>query len=203
MNLGLLLNCGGFHFVVVDGFRIAANVVESCAIKLAAEAEPVAVRKVTAMREIETENRVAGLEDCRECRCVCLGAGMRLHVDVVAAKDLFGAIAGQVLDDVGVLASAIIAATGIALRVFVGKYRSRRPPELPRRQSSRSRSSPAPHAGGGSRVQERRLRRGRPGRGSATYGQSYENSKTFFLRIFPLLGDSAVIIPEEQRLLWV
>ena len=40
---------------------------------------------------------------------------------MVAAKDLFGAIAGEVFDDIGVLATAVVAAAGVALSVFIGE----------------------------------------------------------------------------------
>ena len=46
---------------------------------------------------------------------------MRLHVDVVGAKELPGAVPGEVLYDVGELASAVVALAGIAFGVFVGE----------------------------------------------------------------------------------
>ena len=51
-------------------------------------------------------------------------AGVRLDVGMVGAEELFGAVAGQVLDDVGVLASAVVALAGIALGVLVGEDRA-------------------------------------------------------------------------------
>ena len=100
---------------------VAADLVEGGAIELAAEAELVAMGEMAAMREIEAEDGVAGLQDRGVGRGVGLGAGVGLHVDVLAAEDLFGAIAGQVLDNVGVLAAAVVAAAGIALGVFIGE----------------------------------------------------------------------------------
>ena len=52
---------------------------------------------------------------------VGLGAGVGLDVGVLGAEDLLGAVAGQVLDDVGVLAPAVVAASRIALSIFVGE----------------------------------------------------------------------------------
>jgi hypothetical protein len=46
---------------------------------------------------------------------------MRLHVDMLGAKELPGAIAGQVFDDIGILAAAIVALARIAFGLFVGK----------------------------------------------------------------------------------
>ena len=57
-------------------------------------------------------------------RGVGLRAGVRLHVDMLAAEDLPRAVAGQVLDDVGVLAATVVAAPGIALGIFIGEDRA-------------------------------------------------------------------------------
>ncbi len=46
---------------------------------------------------------------------------MRLDVDVLGAEEFFRALAGQVLDDVGVFAAAVVALTGIAFGVLVGE----------------------------------------------------------------------------------
>ncbi len=59
-------------------------------------------------------------------RGVGLRAGVRLHIDVLAAEDLARAIAGQVLHDVGILAAAVVAAPGIALGIFIGEDRAGR-----------------------------------------------------------------------------
>ena len=52
-------------------------------------------------------------------------AGVRLHVRVLGAEQLLGAIARQVLHHVGELAPAVIALAGIALGVLVGEDRAR------------------------------------------------------------------------------
>jgi hypothetical protein len=46
---------------------------------------------------------------------------MRLHVGVFGAEQLLGAIARQVLHDVGELAAAVVALAGIAFGVLVGE----------------------------------------------------------------------------------
>ena len=51
-------------------------------------------------------------------------AGVRLHVGVLGAEELLGAVARQVLDHVGKLASAVVALAGIALGVLVGEDRA-------------------------------------------------------------------------------
>ena len=62
-----------------------------------------------------------GCKTAHVSRGIGLRAGVRLHVDVLATEDLARAIARQVLNDVGILAAAVIAAARIALRVFVGE----------------------------------------------------------------------------------
>ena len=62
-----------------------------------------------------------GLKHRRICRLVGLRAGMRLHVGILRAEQLFRAIARQVLHHVGEFAAAVIALARIAFRVFVGE----------------------------------------------------------------------------------
>ena len=47
---------------------------------------------------------------------------MRLDVGVLGPENLLGPLAGQFLGDVDELATAIVAMTGIALGIFIGKH---------------------------------------------------------------------------------
>ena len=78
--------------------------------------------KVAAVGEIEAQDAVAGGEESHVGGGVGLGAGVGLDVDVLCAEELFGAVAGDVFDDVGVLAAAVVALAGVSFCVFVGKY---------------------------------------------------------------------------------
>src|SRR5207253_1515185 len=80
--------------------------------------------EMTAMRQIQPENRVARLQDGEVCAHVGLAAGVRLHIGVLGAKKSFGAVAGQVFDDIGILAAAVIAPAGIAFGVLIGEDRA-------------------------------------------------------------------------------
>ena len=120
-DFGILADGDLLELVVVDGFGIFADAVGDDAIELAGEIELVAVGEVAAHGEVEAEDGVAGLEDGGVGGGVGLGAGVGLDVGVFGAKDLFGAVAGQVLDHVGVLAAAVVAASRIALSIFVGE----------------------------------------------------------------------------------
>ncbi len=85
-----------------------------------------AVGQMAAVRQIEAQNRVARLQHRRIGRGVGLRAGVRLHVDMLAAEDLLGPVARQILHHVGVFAAAVVAPPRIALGVFIGKYRAGR-----------------------------------------------------------------------------
>jgi len=76
------------------------------------------------VREAHPEHRVAGLQRREEHRLVGLRTGMWLHVGGVAAEDLLGAVDRDLLDDVDVLAAAVVALAGIAFGVLVGELRA-------------------------------------------------------------------------------
>src|ERR1035438_4178747 len=79
------------------------------------------VREVSAMREVQSENGVPRLNDRGVSGHVGGGTGVRLHVGVLGAEQLLGAVACQVLHYVGKFASAVIALAGIAFGVLVGE----------------------------------------------------------------------------------
>ena len=51
---------------------------------------------------------------------------MRLHVSVVSAEQLFGAIDSQLLYDIDVFTAAVVALARISFSVFVGQLRALR-----------------------------------------------------------------------------
>src|SRR5580704_11145176 len=79
---------------------------------------------MASMGEVEAEDGVSGLEDGHVGGGVGLRAGVRLHVGMFSPEDLLRSVASEVLDDVGEFASAVVAATGVALGVFVGEDRT-------------------------------------------------------------------------------
>ena len=80
------------------------------------------VRQVAAVRQVHAEDRVAGLNHGGVGRLIGLRSGVRLHVGVLGAEELLGALARQVLDDVGELAAAVVALARIAFGVLVGEH---------------------------------------------------------------------------------
>ena len=93
---------------------------------LAAEVDRRAVRQVSAVRQAHAEDRVAGLERGEEDGLVRLRAGMRLHVREIGVEELLRPVDRELLDDVDVLAAAVIALARIAFRVLVGELRALR-----------------------------------------------------------------------------
>ena len=98
-----------------------AHAVGDHLVGLAGEIQLVAVREVAAMRQVHAQDGVAGLQHGGIRGLIGLRARVRLHVGVLGAEQLLGAIAGQVLDDVGELAAAVVALAGIAFGVLVGE----------------------------------------------------------------------------------
>jgi hypothetical protein len=84
------------------------------------------VGQVTALGKIEREESLAGLHGREKDRHVRVRARVRLNVCVLGPEKLLCAVDRQGLDDIDILAAAIVALAGIALRVLVGQARSLR-----------------------------------------------------------------------------
>ena len=79
------------------------------------------VRQMAAVRQTHTHHGIAGREQREEDRQVGACARVRLDVGMFGAEELLRAVAGDVLDDVDILAAAVIALAGIALCIFIGQ----------------------------------------------------------------------------------
>ena len=75
-----------------------------------------AVRQVAAVRQIHAQHGVAGLQRGHVHGDVGLRAGMRLHVGVLGAEELLGAVDGQLLGAVHEFAAAVVALARDSLR---------------------------------------------------------------------------------------
>ncbi len=78
------------------------------------------------MGQIEPQHGVAGLHGGQIHGEICLTAGVGLHIGVLRAEKLFGAIAGQRFDHVDIFAAAVIAPPWVALRVFISEHAAHR-----------------------------------------------------------------------------
>ena len=76
------------------------------------------------MGERHAEDRVAGLQKRQKDGAVGLSARMGLHIGKVAAKELLGAVDGELLGNIDVFATAVIAPARITFRVLVGQDRA-------------------------------------------------------------------------------
>ena len=111
----------GEQGVIVDELRLPVHAVGAHVEVLAGYGRLGAVRQMAAAAEVHAHEHVAGLGQGQVHGHVGLGAGMRLHIGVLRAEELAGALAGNLLHDVHVLAAAVIALAGVALGVFVGE----------------------------------------------------------------------------------
>src|ERR1019366_4524896 len=117
LGLGKLLK-----FVVVDGLGFLGHAVRNDLVRLAGKIQGMAVGEVSAVREVQAEDGIAGLDERRVGRHVGGRAGVRLHVGVLGSEELLGAVTREVLDYVGEFASAVVTLAGISLGVLVREH---------------------------------------------------------------------------------
>ena len=108
-HLGLVFFGQAREFVVIDALVFFSDAVGNDLVGFAGKIQRMAVRQVAAVRQIHAEDGVAGLEDGGVGGLIGLRTGVRLDVGVFGAKELLGAVAGQVFDHVGIFAAAVVA----------------------------------------------------------------------------------------------
>ena len=86
------------EIVVIDALVFLAHAVGDHLVGLARKIELVAVRQMAAVGQVEAHDLVAGRKHGGIGGLIGLRAGMRLHVDVFGAEQLFGAVAGEIFD---------------------------------------------------------------------------------------------------------
>ena len=124
MICGLASTRGCAQRVVVEQRVLLAHAVRVDLVQAAGDVELHAVREVAAVVELHAEDAVARLEEGVVDGVVGLRAGVRLHVGVLGAEQLLGAVDGQLLRDVDELAAAVVALARVALGVLVGQDRA-------------------------------------------------------------------------------
>ena len=95
------------ELIVINPLVLLAHAVVDDLEELAGEIRLVAVRQMAAVAQVHGEHLVAGLEEGEIDRHVRAAAGVRLDVGVLGAEQLLGAVNGQLLDGVHVLAAAV------------------------------------------------------------------------------------------------
>ena len=112
------------ELVVVEQAVVGADAVLDGVEPFARQVGGGAVGEVAARRQRHAERGVAGPEEGEEDGLVGLGATVGLDVGEGAVEQLAGAVDGELLGDVDFRAAAVVAATGIALGIFVGQNRA-------------------------------------------------------------------------------
>ena len=102
--------------------RLRAHLVGGDVVELARDVELHPVREVAAVREREAHDPVARIQQGQEHLGVRGRAGVRLDVRVLGAEELLGAVDRELLDDVDVLAAAVVALSRVALGVLVREH---------------------------------------------------------------------------------
>src|SRR5690606_4858489 len=117
----LVLDSQALDFVVVDQAGVGDAVLHGV-VDLAGEVAAGAGGQVAAVGQAHAQYGVARLDQRLEHGGVGLRAGVRLDVGVIGAEQLLGAVDGQLLDDVDVLAAAVITLARVAFGVLVGQH---------------------------------------------------------------------------------
>lgn len=110
------------HLVHIDAVIFLGDAVGVHLVQLAREVQAHTVREVTAVREIQAEQLLARAHQRHQHRGIGLRTRVRLHVRILRPEEFGDAGAGEILDDVDVLAAAVVAAARVALGVLVGEH---------------------------------------------------------------------------------
>ena len=125
-HLRLVLAGQGCDLVHVDAVVLPAHGVGHHLEPLARHVDGRPVRQMSAGGEAQSHEGIAGAHHRHERGLVGGAARVRLHVGEAAAEQLLGALDGEVLGLVDVLAAAVVAVAGIAFGVLVGEHAARR-----------------------------------------------------------------------------
>ena len=117
---------GLLRHVFVVNFAGLINTVRDDVVQFAGEVNRGAVSQVAALCQVHTQNGIARLQQSGVNSEVSLRTRVRLYVSVVSAKQLFCTIDSQLLNDINVLATAVVAFARITFSIFVGQLRTLR-----------------------------------------------------------------------------
>ena len=112
------------QLIVIDRLGFLGHAIRNDLVSLARKIQMMAVREMSAMRQIQAKNRVARLQNGRIGFHVRLRSRMGLNIGVLGSEQLLRPVARQVLDHIGKLAATVITLAGISLGILVRKYRS-------------------------------------------------------------------------------
>ena len=124
-DLRLVLARQRFHAVVVNGLFGVETVGDDIE-PLAGHVERHAVRQVTAFGQAHAHDRVARLGESHEHGLVGLRAGVRLDIGAIGTEQRLQPVDGNLLGNIDVLATAVVALARITFRILVGQLRALR-----------------------------------------------------------------------------
>ena len=109
------------HLVVIHAAGLLLDIVFRCMIEDTRTIDRRTMRKVSAVRKVESEERIPRIEDCQKDSGVGLRPGMRLDVSPFGSEEAFDAFDGDSFALVHHLATAVVAFAGITLGVLVSQ----------------------------------------------------------------------------------
>ncbi len=115
-----MLNGQTLDFVVVDQTLVIDAVLNGI-VELAGGGDRSTVGQVTAVRQAHAEDGVTSLQQRQVNRRIGLGTGVRLNVGVIGTEQLLGTVNGQLLNDIDILATTVVALARVAFGVLVGQ----------------------------------------------------------------------------------
>ena len=77
--------------------------------------------KVAAVGKAHAHYSITGCKESHINSCICLCARMSLNVCILCSEKLLGSFDSNGLNDINVLAAAVISLSGVALSILVGK----------------------------------------------------------------------------------
>ena len=76
--------------------------------------------------QVHAHHRISRLQHSQENRHICLRAGMRLYIGIIAPKEFLSPLNGQGLYDIHTLTASVIAFAGVSFCIFIRQNRSHR-----------------------------------------------------------------------------
>ena len=123
-QLGFVLHCQSLHCVVIDTTRSLIELITDSLEIHTRHIHRRAVRKVSAVRQIESHKGIARFQNSGKYCHICLRARVWLNVGVLSAVQFAQTVNSQLLDLIHYLTSTVVTSCGIAFCILVSKYRT-------------------------------------------------------------------------------
>ena len=123
-QLGFVLHCQSLHCVVIDTTRSLIELITDGLKIHTRHIHRRTVRKVSAVRQIESHKGIARFQNSGKHSHICLCTRVGLNVCILSAVQLAQTVNSQLLDLIHYLTSAIVTCCGIAFCILVSKHRA-------------------------------------------------------------------------------